>query len=53
MLKKFWDDIYLYNTIKDITGWTDDSKIEQIWDKLHKQRMWTIQEIENEMKKVY
>ena len=50
MLKKFWDDIYLYNTIKDVTQWTDDEKIEKIWDTLHAKSTWTIMDIEKLMK---
>lgn len=49
MLKKFYDDIFLYNSIKDVTGWNDDKKIETIWNKLHKQKYWNIQDIEKEM----
>ncbi len=53
MLAKFWDDTFLYNSIKDVTGWNDDKKIEIIWDKLHAQTSWKIQDIEREAQKIY
>lgn len=50
MLKEFWDDPYLYQTIKEVTGWNDDNKIKPIFEKLHKQSSWTISDIEKMMK---
>ena len=32
MLKKFYDDPYLYQTIKEVTNFTDEKKIEYIFD---------------------
>ncbi len=45
MLRKFMEDVYLYNTIKDVTGFTEDHKIEFIFDKLYNQ-FWSIMDIE-------
>ena len=45
MLRKFAEDLYLYNTIKDVTGFVDDNKIEFIFDKLYN-KFWSIKDIE-------
>ena len=52
MRREFMDDIYLYNTIKEVTGWTDDNKIKVIFDKLHAQESWRIKQIEKMMQEV-
>lgn len=52
MRREFMDDIYLYNTIKEVTGWTDDNKIKVIFDKLHAQESWKIKHIEKMMQEV-
>ena len=51
MLKKFYDDPYLYQTIKEVTNFTDEKKIEFIFDKLYG-NTWTIAEIEHLMYQV-
>ncbi len=49
MLKKFYDDPYLYQTIKEVTNFTDEKKIEFIFDKLYG-NTWTIAKIEQLMR---
>lgn len=49
MLKKFYDDPYLYQTIKEVTNFTDEKKIEYIFDKLYG-NTWTIDKIEQLMR---
>lgn len=49
MLREFMEDTFLYNTIKEVTGWTDDTRIKIIFDKLHSQPSWKIQQIEQMM----
>lgn len=51
MLKKFYDDPFLYQTIKEVTNFSDENKIEFIFDKLYN-KTWTIAEIENLMRQV-
>ena len=52
MLKEFMEDTFLYNTIKEVTGWNDDAKIKVIFDKLHSQTSWRIQQIEAMMEEM-
>lgn len=49
MRREFMEDTFLYNTIKEVTGWDDDDKIKVIFDKLHAQDSWRIQQIEKMM----
>lgn len=52
MLREFMEDTFLYNTIKEVTGWNDDEKIKVIFDKLHSQTSWRIQQIEAMMEEM-
>ena len=52
MLREFMEDTFLYNTIKEVTGWNDDAKIKVIFDKLHSQTSWRIQQIEAMMEEM-
>ena len=52
MLREFMEDTFLYNTIKEVTGWNDDEKIKVIFDKLHSQTSWRIQQIETMMEEM-
>ena len=52
MRREFMEDTFLYNTIKEVTGWNDDAKIKVIFDKLHSQTSWRIQQIEAMMEEM-
>ena len=52
MRREFMEDTFLYNTIKEVTDWSDDDKIKVIFDKLHNQASWRIQQIEAMMEEM-
>lgn len=50
MQRVFYDDPFLYRSIKEVTN-LNDSEIEPIFKKLHAQEYWNIGQIEEEANK--